>query len=310
MKRRRFLKGATAGLFALGMTPGLALQGDEATDGGVRGIGVCDWSIGKAADPSTLKKVEQAKLDAVQVSVGSQPGSIPLRKPSVRRRYQKLCKEYDLTISSVAAGGILNNHPLFSEPQSAVFVVDAIEAAEALGADNILLAFFGSADLRERDENGNVVDQKNGQFSSYKLKEPAVQKVVNVLKQVAPRAETANVDIGLENTLTARQNVDIIERVGSDRISVYYDMGNSTHYGYNVPEEIRYLGTDRICEVHIKDRQENRNLRKNGAVNFQQVSNALRDINYNGWLVLETGGSINNYSENGAYARDVFGVEK
>ena len=48
------------------------------------------------------------------------------------------------------------------------------------------------------------------------------------------------------------QNLAIIDRVGSLMVQVYNDVGNSTAYGYDVPGEIRTLGNDRICEMHIK----------------------------------------------------------
>ncbi len=308
MSRRRFLETTGKGIATLTLSTVLSQHGFSAPDSRIKGIGACDWSIGRAADPSTLGNVDKAGLDAVQVSVGRNPGSVPLRKERVREQYRELCEKYDLTISSVAAGGILNSNPLFSEPQSAVFVVDAIEAAGALGVGNVLLAFFGAADLRRRNDDGEFIDQKDGKYSSYALNETAVNRVVDVLRQVAPRAENAGVEIGLENTLTARQNVDIIEDVGSSAVQVYYDMGNATHYGYNVTEEIRYLGNERICEVHIKDRQENRNLTKQGAVDLHATAEALHDVDYDGWLVLETGGGISNFRKNGEYARNVFNV--
>jgi len=309
MNRRTFLKRSGQGLAALGLSSLMPLQGFSAEKSNIPGIGVCDWSIGGAANPEILAKVSKANLDGVQVSIGRSPKSIPIRKQEVRQRYLEMEREHDVEISSVAAGAILNANPFFKNPESAIFVVDAIEAAEALGADNILLAFFGAGDLRFRNDSGQLVDLRDDQYSSYKLDRRAVGTVIDVMKQVAHRAEDAGVKIGLENTLTARQNVEIIEEIDSDHVEVYYDMGNSATYGYNVPEEIRYLGNDRICEMHIKDRGRNQDLTKEeGQVPLKEVSKALSDIGFDKWLVLETGGGLNAFKKNGEHARKVFNV--
>ena len=44
-----------------------------------------------------------------------------------------------------------------------------------------------------------------------------------------------------------------MERSQSPAVLTYYDVGNSTKQGFDVIEEIRWLGNERICEVHLKD---------------------------------------------------------
>jgi len=59
-------------------------------------------------------------------------------------------------------------------------VIDAIETAAALGASNVLLAFFGRGDLRMRDSDGKFIDEGEGGFSSFRLNDEHVTKVVEV----------------------------------------------------------------------------------------------------------------------------------
>jgi hypothetical protein len=54
------------------------------------------------------------------------------------------------------------------------------------------------------------------------------------LKELAPAAEKAGVDLGLEDTISAEDNVRIMERAGSPAVRVYYDVGNSTNNGFDV----------------------------------------------------------------------------
>jgi len=281
-------------------------------------IGITDWNLGTSCDPSLIPLAASVGLAGIQVSVGRNPDSIPLRDVDVRRQYQSLGRQHGITFHSVAAGGILNSIPLKSEPQSAVYVIDAIEAAAALGAGNVLVAFFGNADLRAKDDSGDVLNISEGPFRSYRLEEKGVTRVVEALRQIVPRAEDTGVILGLENTLTAEQNLEIIDRIGSDMVQVYYDVGNSTGYGYDVPGEIRMLGNDRICEIHLKEtlglNDPGRPLLggpSEGGVDFAAAAAACRVIGFDKWYVLETSGRQNHFEEdtraNIAFAKQHFG---
>ena len=59
--------------------------------------------------------------------------------------------------------------------------------------------------------------------------------------------------LGLENTLSAEDNVRIMDKAKSKVVKVYYDVGNSTNNKHDVLKEIPWLGKDRICQIHLKD---------------------------------------------------------
>ena len=283
IERRSFIQ--TAGLSAavLGFSSALAQAAHHEPN-----IGMCDWNLGGSANPDMIPKAAEAHLNGIQVSVATNPDNVPLRDPKVREKYLELGEKYNIKFSSIAAGSILNSIPLATEPQSAVYVIDAVEAAKALGSKCILMAFFGNGDLVLK----NAVDKKRNlskdKFNEFELDSQKVTRVVEVLKQIVPRAADAGVALGLENTITAKQNLEIIERVGSDWLQVYYDIGNSWGNGYNVPEEIRLLGNDRICEIHLKDWDTRYFPDGKGMVKWDEVAKACKDINYDKWYVLET----------------------
>lgn len=282
-------------------------------------IGMTDWNLGPVCDPQQLELAARAGLAGVQVSVGPSPESIPLREESARRLYRELGKRHGIEFPSVAAGGILNRIPLKSEPQSAVYVIDAVEAAAALGSTNILIAFFSNGDLRLRDASGEHINRSDGPFASYEWDSAGVERVIAALKQIAPRARDHNILLGLENTLTAEQNLEILERVDSPWVKVYYDVGNSTSYGYDVPTEIRRLGKDRICEIHIKEtlglddpRKELLGGPASRGVDFDGAAAAVREIGYEKWFVLELSGMDGRFVEdtraNVEFVRDRFAL--
>jgi len=250
-------------------------------------IGACDWSLGKMGDPAAFELAKQIGLDGVQVSLGTAANDMQLRKRDVQARYKQAAKNASLKIASLAIGE-LNSIPYKSDPRTIQWVSDAIDVCRALGLRVILLAFFGNDDLR---------DDKAG-----------VDEVVRRLKAVAPKAETAGVALGIESWLSAEQHLEILERVGSKAVQVYYDVCNSNDRGYDIYKEIRQLGK-RICEFHAK---ENGSLLGQGKVDFHKVRAALDDIGYSGWIEIE--GAVppgqpllESYQANCKFMRQVFG---
>ena len=226
-------------------------------------IGACDWSIGKMADPAAFDVAKEIGLDGVQVSLGTVADDMRLRQAAVQQKFQDAAKKVGLEIGSLAIGE-LNSIPYKSDPRTVAWVSDCIGVCQALGVRVVLLAFFGNGDLR---------DDKAG-----------VDEVVKRLKAVASKAEQAGVVLGVESWLSADAHLEILNRVGSKAVQVYYDVCNSNDRGYDIYSEIRRLGRERICELHFK---ENGALLGQGKVDFKKVRAALDDIGYEGWIQIE-----------------------
>jgi L-ribulose-5-phosphate 3-epimerase len=226
-------------------------------------IGACDWSIGKMGEPGAFEVGKQIGLDGVQVSLGTAANDMRLRQPKVQQEYKDAAKTAGLQVASLAIGE-LNIIPYKSDPRTIAWVSDSIEVCQALGVKVVLLAFFSNDDLRG-DKAG-------------------VDEVVRRLKAVAPKAEKAGVVLGIESWLSADEHLEILKRVGSKAVQVYYDVCNSNDRGYDIYREIRQLGK-RICEFHAK---ENGALLGQGKVDFHKVRAALDDIGYRGWVQIES----------------------
>ena len=193
-------------------------------------LGACDWSIEKMGDPGAFEVAKQIGLDGVMVSLGTVADDLHLRQPEVQQQYKDAAKKTGLAVSSLAIGE-LNNIPYKSDPRTVQWVSDSIDVCKVFGVRVVLLAFFSNDDLR---------DDKAG-----------VDEVVRRLKAVAPKAEKAGVILGIESWLSADQHLEILERVGSKAVQVYYDVCNSNDRGYDIYKEIRKLGK-RICEFHCE----------------------------------------------------------
>ncbi len=225
-------------------------------------IGVCDWTIGKRTDPASLEMAKRLGLDGVQVDLGSGQNDLPLCNPELQRKFLEAAKKHDVEVASLALG-TLNNVPYKSDPRAERWVSESIDVCKAMGVNVVLMAFFGKGDLRN-DKKGTDI-------------------VVERLKRVAPKAEKAGVFLGIESWLSAEQHLDIIDRVGSPAVKVYYDVGNSHKAGYDIYQEIRLLDKQ-ICEFHAKDYDD---LYGKGTIAFEEVRRVMDDIGYRGWIVME-----------------------
>ena len=109
--------------------------------------------------------------------------------------------------------------------------------------------------------------------------------MVEKLRRLAPQAERAGVVLAIESWLSAPQLVDIINRVGSPAVKVYYDVGNTKKMGYDIYGEIKSLGRGHICEFHAKDYH---GVFGEGEVDYPRVRQAMDAIGYRGWFVVES----------------------
>ncbi len=286
LSRRQFLASSSTALIA-----GLALSARTAQAAIKPKIGVCDWSVGPACNPMALEFAQKVGLNGVQISSGSGKDVCELTDPALLEKFKDMMRKTGMAACATAMG-FLNSHPLATDPRGPAWLEQTIDITKNLGTTVILLAFFGDGDL-----------QKDGV-----LKEKEIDAVVSRVRDAVPRAEKAGVILGLENTLSARDNLAILDRIKSDAVRIYYDVGNSTGGGYDVPAEIRLM-KDRMCQVHFKD---GGNFLGKGSVNMTKVAEALNDINYGGWVVLETATPTKNrdadFKTNADFVKTLFGM--
>jgi sugar phosphate isomerase/epimerase len=128
----------------------------------------------------------------------------------------------------------------------------------------MLLPFFGKGALNTREE---------------------VDRVGDILRELGAEAEKKGVVLGVENTVSAEDNLRILDRAHSKAVKVYYDVGNSTEGGFDIIKEIRTLGPERICQFHFKDEP---NYLGDGKIDFPFVIHTILTSGYRGFANLET----------------------
>ena len=286
MTRRELLKKVTA----FGLLSGLGFPKGNTLPLKRLRIGACDWSLGKSSDPAAFEIAKEIGLEGIMVNMGSAENNMHLRDKSVQQVYLKESERTKIKISSLAIGE-LNSVPYKSDPRAEEWVSDSIDVAKNLGITVVLLAFFDKGDLL-KDEIGK-------------------KEVVSRLKKVASKAEKMGITLGIESYLSAKELTNIIQQVGSKSIKVYYDFRNSADAGYDVIKEIKFLGKEAICELHIK---ENGQLLGEGTLDWKKIALTLKEMGYygDGWMQLEWANPkdtnvVESYKKNVKFLTDTFG---
>jgi sugar phosphate isomerase/epimerase len=140
----------------------------------------------------------------------------------------------------------------------------ASQWAQELGADALLVPFFGRAELRDAADVARAADALR----------PLCGGPVQVL---------------YEGTLPAEGIRDLAAQVGSPQFGCYFDVANVVVRSMDTATELRALG-DLVRRVHVKDARTKVNdcVPGLGFVDFAATARALDDIGYDGWIVLET----------------------
>lgn len=255
--RRRFLAGAGA-LAVAPLLPAKAAKSHLK-------IGVTDWNLNLSGKPEAVALAASLGFEGVQISLGRRPGAdqLPLASEEIQQKYLAELKKH-----SIAAAGtcldILHTNYLKNDKLGQKWVADSIPITRKLNAKVVLLPFFGKGGLTTHAEMDYVGD---------------------FLREIAPEAHKNGVVLGLENMISAEDNVRIIDRSRSQAVKVYYDVGNSTNAGFDVLKEIPWLGAARICQFHLKD---NPHYLGEGKIPFPEVMRAIMALGFSGFANLET----------------------
>ena len=227
-------------------------------------IGVTDWNLRMTGKLEAVALAANLGFEGVEVSLGRQAADnkLPLDNSEIQEQYLAEAKKNNIRLAGTCLD-ILHVNYLKNDKLGQKWVADGIPITKKLNARVMLMPFFGKGAMENEKEMDYVAD---------------------VLKELVPEAEKAGIFLGLENTISAADNVRIMDRVKSKALLVYYDVGNSTRNGFDVVKEIRWLGAKRICQIHLKDE----GYLGEGKIDFPRVIKTIDDIGYKGFANFET----------------------
>jgi sugar phosphate isomerase/epimerase len=228
-------------------------------------VGMMDVLLGYASNPEAFGVGQKIGFDGIQVTLGKPvgPDRLVMSDTNLQHQILQASKDHGVAVASTYLD-VMHRDCLQSNELAKTWVREGIRITKLLNGGIVELAFFFKCGLNSSAD---------------------VDGLVRVLRELAPGAEREGIILGIENTLSAGNNIRLMDRVGSGAVKIWYDIGNATNMGhFDVPGEIRQLGRDRICQIHVKDK----GYLGSGAVDVKGCLEAARDIGYIGWFVFET----------------------
>lgn len=250
-----------------------------------KGINIWSFPQGTIKDSLTLAK--KAGFEGVELALS---GEGELSMNSTEREIQdvrKTAEDLGLKLYSLSCGLCwdyrLSDDDEKMREKAKDMIKKQLETAKILGADTILV----------------IPGAVNVEFSMPEKKvayDVVYDRALEGLNELKKHAESLKVNIGLENVwnkflLSPMEMRDFIDKIGSDYIGSYLDIGNTLYCSY--PEDwVRILGK-RIKKVHFKDyRLQAGGLHGfvdllAGDVDYPEVVKALNEIGYQDWVSAE-----------------------
>lgn len=187
-------------------------------------------------------------------------------------RVRRVAEKHGVAVRSVC-GDYFMPHPFFrvadAECDANVAILRGlIPRAAEVGARVVLVPVLEVSEIREQAEE---------------------MALVGALETCLDEARACGVRLGLETELPADRYEALVRRFDTDRVGVYFDIGNAAARGYDVATDAARLGS-LVCGVHVKDRPRGGSSVPlgEGAADFRGCFAALARAGFEGPLILQT----------------------
>ena len=249
--------------------------------------GINIWSFPQGTIKESLTLAKKAGFEGVELALGGS-GELSMQSTeSEIKAVKKTADDLGLALYSLSCGLCwdyrLSDDDKAMREKAKDMIKKQLDTAKILGADTILV----------------IPGVVNVEFSMPEKKvayDVVYERALEGLNELKSYAESLQVNIALENVwnkflLSPMEMRDFIDKIGSDYVGSYLDIGNTLYCGY--PEDwVRILG-NRIKKVHFKDyRMQAGGLHGfvdllAGDVNYPEVVKALNEIGYEDWVSAE-----------------------
>lgn len=247
--------------------------------------GINHWAIPDLAVREATALAKEAGFGAIELNL-AEDGELGLQtSTAAAHALRAAVEETGLQIGGLSTSLYWRYSPTADDPairqRAREVAVRQLELGAALGVDAILVV------------PGQVGVAIGGPAVRYDV---AYERAQDFLGALAPVAERAGVTLAIENVwnkflLSPLEMRRLIDEIGSERVGVYFDVGNILLYGY--PEHwIDILGA-RIRRVRLKDYARSIGGLQGfvdlgaGDVDWEAVGAALNRIAYRGPLTAE-----------------------
>jgi sugar phosphate isomerase/epimerase len=258
-------------------------------------VAVVDLMILKRQKIGAFQLAKDIGADGVEVDMGGlgdrETFDNQLAKDSVRELFLNKAKQLGLEIPSLGMTGFFAQS--FAERPTAVKAVE--DCINTMKQMNIKVGFLPLG--------------IKGDLVKYPNLRPAI---VARLKEVGKIAEKAGVTIGIETSLDARNELQLLKEIGSPAIKSYFNFQNALDNGRDLEKELQILGKKNIVMIHCTN-TDGQWLQNDPEINMERVKAILDKMGWSGWLVIERSRDTKdvhnvkwNFSANATYIKSIF----
>ena len=258
-------------------------------------VAVADIMILKRQKIGAFQLAKDLGADGVEVDMGGlgdrETFDNKLAIDSVREQFLTKSKELNVQICDLAMTGFYSQS--FAQRPTAIKAVqDCINTAKQMGIKVCFLPLGVQGDL---------------------VKNPELRPaIVERLKAAGKIAEQAGVIIGIETSLDAKSELQLLNDVGSPAIKSYFNFANAVKNNRDIVQELEILGKANIVQIHCTN-DDGVWLQNDPKIDMKKIKNTLDKMGWSGWLVIERSRDASdpknvkkNFTANTTYVKSIF----
>ena len=258
-------------------------------------IGIADLMIYKRQKIGAFELTKRIGAEGVEVDMGGL-GDRPtfnskLKDPSVCQAFLDEAKKYGLEICSVAMTGFYAQS-FAQRPTWQRMIQDSLDTAKRLNVKTVFLPLGITCDLVK-----------------YPELRPAI---VSRLKLAGQMAVDTGTVIGIESSLGAAGERQLLEDIGSKGVKSYFNFANPVDHQLDICDELKILGKENICQIHGTN-SDGVHLSEDPKINMPKIKQTLDQMGWSGWLVLQRSRDqkdpknvLYNFGANSKYMKSIF----
>jgi len=191
----------------------------------------------------------------------------PLWSESGLDRINNLIRTHEMKINHICADFFMVKPFWESKDQNINILKKLIQSAVKINAHNIEIPLVDNSSIKTKSQRKILIDSLN---------------------ECLADIEKNKITLSLETDLNAQDFLFLLEDFNHPFIRANYDSGNSSGLGYDHTQELKTFGSF-IENVHIKDRILNGSTVElgTGSADFNKVFKGLKEIGYNGSLIMQ-----------------------
>lgn len=258
-------------------------------------IAVCDWMILKRQKIGEFELASQLGSDGIELDMGSlgtrDSFDNKLRKPEFQKLFKDKASEFSISLSSIAMSGFYAQS-FAKRPDYKALVEDCLNTMEVMNVKTAYLPLGVNCDLKKNPEI-----------------RPAV---IDRLRTVGNMATQRGCVIAIETSLSAQEEVRLLEEINSNGIMISFNFQNPLTEGRDICKELLTLGSKRIRQIHGTD-TDGVLLQNNKKLDMKNIKKTLDKMNWKGWIIVERSRDTTdvhnikrNYGSNISYLKQIF----